>query len=76
MTIYPILMDVAFAGSIITNFIVLWNWAKARDHAEAMRHRSGGWRKAAEDWRRLYLELRETCHRRDPKTGRLMKKGY
>ena len=39
------------------------------------RHREALWRDEAYAARRAYTELRFTSHRRDPSTGRLMKKG-
>ncbi len=68
--------DLVLAGSLITNGVILFNWAKARDYADMLRHSADGWKASADDWRRLYIDLRANCHRRDPKTGRLMKKGH
>jgi len=66
---------IALAGSLLTNLVLIWKLIDASYRAALLRADIHYWRDSANDWCRLYDDLRRNSVQRDPKTGRYMK-GY
>ena len=66
---------IALAGSLLANLVLIWKLIDASYRAALLRADIHYWRDSANDWCRLYDDLRRNSVQRDPKTGRYMK-GY
>lgn len=69
------LLGFSLIGSLIGNGVLAIAHADAKYHRDHWRHRST---ELMDDYERLlqdYMRLRSTSHRRNPKTGRLMRRG-
>ena len=67
--------SIALAGSLLANLVLIWKLLDANYRAALLRADVNYWRDSANDWRRMYDDLRRNSVLRDPKTGRYMK-GY
>ena len=69
------LLGLGLIASLTVNFVLAIARADAKYHRDHWRHRST---ELMVDYERLlqdYMRLRSTSHRRNPKTGRLMRRG-
>lgn len=66
---------IALAGSLLANLVLIWKLIDANYRAALLRADIHYWRDSANDWCKLYDDLRRNSVQRDPKTGRYMK-GY
>jgi thiosulfate reductase cytochrome b subunit len=69
------LLGFGLIGSLIVNFVLAVAYTDAKYGYAHWRRRASG---LMDDYERLlqdYMHLRSTSHRRDPKTGRLMRRG-
>ena len=67
--------SIALAGSLLANLVLIWKLIDASYRAALLRADIHYWRDSANDWCKLYDDLRRNSVQRDPKTGRYMK-GY
>ena len=67
---------IALAGSMLANVILIWKLIDASYRASLLRADVDYWRDSASHWTRLFDDLRRNSIKRDPKTGRYVKKGY
>ena len=67
--------SIALAGSMLANLVLIWKILDANYRAALLRADIHYWRDSANDWCKLYDDLRRNSVQRDPKTGRYMK-GY
>ena len=67
--------SIALAGSLLANLVLIWKLIDANYRAALLRADIQYWRDSANDWCKLYDDLRRNSVQRDPKTGRYMK-GY
>lgn len=67
--------SIALAGSMLANLVLIWKLIDASYRAALLRANNDYWRDSANDWCKLYDDLRRNSVQRDPKTGRYMK-GY
>ena len=67
--------SIALAGSLLANLVLIWKLIDANYRAALLRADIHYWRDSANDWCKLYDDLRRNSVQRDPKTGRYMK-GY
>ena len=67
--------SIALAGSILANLVLIWKLLDENYRAALLRADIHYWRDSANDWCKLYDDLRRNSVQRDPKTGRYMK-GY
>ena len=65
--------SIALAGSLLANLILIWKILDANYRAALLRADIHYWRDSANDWCKLYDDLRRNSVQRDPKTGRYMK---
>ena len=66
---------IALAGSLLANLVLIWKLLDENYRAALLRADIHYWRDSANDWCKLYDDLRRNSVQRDPKTGRYMK-GY
>ena len=67
--------SIALAGSLLANLVLIWELIDANYRAALLRADIQYWRDSANDWCKLYDDLRRNSVQRDPKTGRYVK-GY
>ena len=65
--------SIALAGSMLANLVLIWKILDANYRAALLRADANYWRDSANDWCKLYDDLRRNSVQRDPKTGRYVK---
>jgi hypothetical protein len=67
---------IAMSASLVLNLLLIWKLIDASYHKAILRADIDYWRDSAGHWCKLFDDLRRNSVPRDPKTGRLIKKGY
>ena len=65
--------EIALAGSLLVNVLLLWKLIDASYRAAMLRRDVDYWRDSALHWSKSFDDLRRNSIKRNPKTGRYMK---
>ena len=68
--------EIALAGSLLANLVLIWKLIDASYRTAMLRADADYWRDSALHWSKSFDDLRRNSIKRDPKTGRYVKKGY